>query len=372
MGPVILLDKSAFESFNDNDIQLIHFYYFVNTAPTLLTEIIGDLAKKRKDGRDADRAVAQLAAKLFGPYRMTCADHRSMLSGALQGHDVPLTAKIPIHNVKSIVDEDGQRGMLIDSTAECETYIKWSRGSFSTLERESANQYRELLKNIDLEIYRRNFTKFFGSHSMPKSLGELSNLVSEFSESSPENQLVLAKFLIKERQMPSGLAVLARFGIRNKGSLKKYSPYAHFCAKCVFAFYLGLSTGLIGTRPTNRIDLEYIFYLPFCNVFVSGDNFQIDFFKHFLRQDQEVICRDDLKSDLRVIQEFRSEEENKLQRSDPYPPPIENSLTLRLWKKYRGERKTSESRIGKMSKEEEAALLKKVQTFMRAADRNKM
>lgn len=43
------------------------------------------------------------------------------------------------------------------------------------------------------------------------------------------------------------------------------------------SFYLGISNGLIASKPTNRIDLEYLLYLPFCKVFTSTDRFQINY-----------------------------------------------------------------------------------------------
>ena len=57
-------------------------------------------------------------------------------------------------------------------------------------------------------------------------------------------------------------------------SVKAFSPYASWIAVVTVAFYLGLTRGLIGIRPSNRIDLEYLLYLPFCCAFSTGDRIQ--------------------------------------------------------------------------------------------------
>ena len=52
-----------------------------------------------------------------------------------------------------------------------------------------------------------------------------------------------------------------------------FAPYAAHVLTVELFFYLALSAGLIsGDRPSNKIDIAYLYYLPFCMVFVSNDN----------------------------------------------------------------------------------------------------
>ena len=65
-------------------------------------------------------------------------------------------------------------------------------------------------------------------------------------------------------------------------------------------FQIALGAGLIGTeRPSNRIDIVYLFYLPFSQVFVSTDNLHRRAAAFFLRTDQSFIWGPDLKAHLK-------------------------------------------------------------------------
>jgi hypothetical protein len=50
-----------------------------------------------------------------------------------------------------------------------------------------------------------------------------------------------------------------------------FAPYAAYCNRVLLLFHFALLGGLIGTKATNRIDLEYLYYLPFATAFASGD-----------------------------------------------------------------------------------------------------
>jgi len=55
--------------------------------------------------------------------------------------------------------------------------------------------------------------------------------------------------------------------------VREFSPYAHYCLRTLLIFQAGLAFGLLSTRGTNRIDLEYLLYAHFGYVFCSNDKF---------------------------------------------------------------------------------------------------
>jgi hypothetical protein len=64
-------------------------------------------------------------------------------------------------------------------------------------------------------------------------------------------------------------------------------------------FYLSLDAGLISAeRQNNRVDVAYLYYLPFCMIFTSGDSLYRRITPLFLRNDQEFLWAPDLKADL--------------------------------------------------------------------------
>ena len=68
--------------------------------------------------------------------------------------------------------------------------------------------------------------------------------------------------------------------------------------------YMTLASKLIShERSSNRLDIAYLFYLPFCMMFVSTDRLHQRCAPLFLRPDQEFVWGPDLKANLRQINE---------------------------------------------------------------------
>jgi hypothetical protein len=67
-------------------------------------------------------------------------------------------------------------------------------------------------------------------------------------------------------------------------------------------FHLAIASDLIGTdRASNRVDIAYLYYLPFCMVFTSGDKIHARTAPLFMRPDQVFVRAPDLKADLAAL-----------------------------------------------------------------------
>src|SRR6266566_8971960 len=84
------------------------------------------------------------------------------------------------------------------------------------------------------------------------------------------------------------------------GSLGKLAPYTAYCVRVALIFHFALAFNLISTRATNRIDLEYLYYAPFCHAFSSGDTFHRKT-AQLVMPAQKYIDRDVLKKDLKDL-----------------------------------------------------------------------
>jgi hypothetical protein len=51
-------------------------------------------------------------------------------------------------------------------------------------------------------------------------------------------------------------------------------------------------------KPSHKIDLAYLYYLPFCSVFTSKDNFHAEIVPLFLTSEQTFVNGIELKEDL--------------------------------------------------------------------------
>ena len=78
-------------------------------------------------------------------------------------------------------------------------------------------------------------------------------------------------------------------------------------------------------RPSNKIDFAYLYYLPFCRVFVSNDNLHSRTVPLFLKRGQKFITGVDLKAGLKELDEYYSNlpeevKEKGVMNFASYPP----------------------------------------------------
>jgi hypothetical protein len=120
--------------------------------------------------------------------------------------------------------------------------------------------------------------------------------------------------------------ILIRWKWAVRRFLKPFAPYAYHCFRVQLIFYAGMFQGVFPTRSTNIVDLEYLHYTPFANIFCSGDSLHRQMAPFVLQKDQSFVERDDLRSALNELVEARSE------RSDAEPG--EKSVVRELWMRH--------------------------------------
>ena len=102
-------------------------------------------------------------------------------------------------------------------------------------------------------------------------------------------------------------------------------------------FQIALASKLISDeRASNRQDIAYLFYLPFCMMFVSNDRLHQRCAPLFLRANQEFVWGLDLKENLGQINEHYLEIPDSAKEQGVYsfaddPPPIGNQAVRNLW-----------------------------------------
>jgi hypothetical protein len=126
-----------------------------------------------------------------------------------------------------------------------------------------------------------------------------------------------------------------------KPPLQEYAPYAAFVLTIEVFFHIALAAGLISPdRASNRTDIAYLFYLPFCMAFVSTDRLHRRTAPLFLRPDQEFVWGIDLKADLaRLDAHYKStlseaDRERGLIGLVGAPPTEGGHLVTELWKRH--------------------------------------
>ncbi|WP_041598299.1 hypothetical protein [Granulicella tundricola] len=105
-------------------------------------------------------------------------------------------------------------------------------------------------------------------------------------------------------------------------------------------FFLATAAGLVrdADRPSNKVDIAYLYYLPFCTVFTSKDRLHKNLAPLFLHSMQNFISGDEMKADLARLNARYSAlpKETKLKGMMNFasePPDDESFLTTRMWDK---------------------------------------
>ena len=105
-------------------------------------------------------------------------------------------------------------------------------------------------------------------------------------------------------------------------------------------FCLVLPTQLLrNVKASHQIDLAYLYYLPFCSVFTSKDNFHVEIVPLFMRDDQTFVSGIALKDDLKkLVERYSALDESELRLGMNHyaqsPPDDPTFLTTQLWDKH--------------------------------------
>jgi hypothetical protein len=372
MGPNLLVDKSALQMLSQDELYRLFIHFNLVTCNVLLIEILGDLKKWKEDERLSEMEVQRLANKLVDA--KNCAPHTYLALGNLLGHSVPMTGQVPLAGGKPVT-VDGETGVFFDVSPENQAIRRWKAGEFSEAEKALAETWRKLTADIDLEGFQRTHK---GQVRKFKNLDNLHRFICHVSRpKDTEGRRRLLVALLGTLQIPveSCPAVFSRWEQLGQPDIEEFAPYAYYCFKITQVFKHAVVTRLISPRKTNQVDMNYLYYLPFCYAFCSRDNLHRDLVLVFLRHDQSFIHGDELKADLKRLNCWWASltEEERSEHAYEYgsrPPFDDASVTHREWRKHmRPWTPGSGNRTSKMSKEEKEAILKKVRRIVEAADR---
>lgn len=377
MGPTIILDKSALQALSQSEINFLFKHYYVVVPPILPVEILGDLEKTKGIRHLSKDEVTQLSKKLLSMDSVINGNYKALSIAPLLGYDIPMIGQAVVTGGVSLETRNGKKIDYLDQTTETGLLIKWQSGVFSDVEEEFAKQWRDKTKALNLEDYKVKVKALFKKLPKINNFNQLIKYVdNRLLNPNPAIRFLSIGSFMNEMRLPQALQdrVYNRWLEVSMPSFNKFAPYSYYCFRVKMIFEVGLATELISTRSTNLIDLEYLYYLPFCNVFSSGDNLHKNLCPLLLRDDQNFIDRDILKKDLSQLHyewQNLSDEERKQRAHDygSYPPMNPESVTYQLWKRHMKPWKPGSGNLllGK-TKEEEKEILKKLQPFQEAID----
>jgi hypothetical protein len=364
-GPVLLCDKSAIEGLSWSDeIRFLYKHFFLNIPPVLAIEILGDLKKEKKGVLPKD-LVTGLAQKVHGIGSHINIHYKTLCLASLLGVPVTMDRMCKIRAGERVYAKDGTPGTLLNMSPEEEAILRCAGGEFTKAEELLAEEWRKYAKKTDLLPYKNKLNELGLSTPRVKEFAELGTAADSVLADAKAQRMLLEWF-IRELGITGGKRsiIMRRWKRSSYNFIKDFAPYTHYCLRVYLVFIIGLYNSLIGPRPSHQVDLEYCYYLPFCMVFTSGDNFHKKLARLFIGSDQDFVGRDALKEDLdRIVQEWSTLNESEIIDREVnyghFPFPKEGSVICDLWKKYmRPWRPLSGNLLYGMSAERRAEFLK--------------
>ncbi len=340
MGPSIIFDKSVLQSLNPDEAMWLDNFYLSNITPIFFVETLADLEKNIRSGRTPEEVVGNLAYKTPDASSKVNAHHQRLVESDLwSDHPLDLKNGRPHISGGKTVVLGNKTGVLFEPSEEEEAFSRWQKFQFVDLERQLAKKWRKDLSNIDLTKIQETFKVFFPL-GYPRDLLGVKR-AADFYLDGPNHEsiFIFGLSLIGVSEVGQQEA-LKRWREKGKPSLRDFAPYFMHVYSVDFFFYLAITAGLVGSgRPSHKIDIAYLYYLPFCNIFTSNDKLHLNIAPLFLREDQTFISGKQLKDDLSMLDKHYDVLSEEIKKRGVisfafYPPKDDKFLTTRLWDKY--------------------------------------
>lgn len=373
MGPITLFDKSFLQSLSIDESMWFDHHFLTNICPMFYVETLGDLDKSVREGRTPEQEVGIIASKFPEMHGSPNAHHSTLSLANLMGYPVPMDGRVPLAGGRPVKTHD-RTGVVFDRSPEAEAFARWQQSKFREVEKLFSREWRESLKSLDLNQIADGFRAIGIDGRKCKKLEDAKAIAIAVAagRDKPFDRMKLAIVFLGIPSAQHG-AILERWSIAGYPALVDYAPYTAYVLTVEVFFQLALAAHLISTeRASNRLDIAYLYYLPFCMLFVSCDRLHQRCAPLFLRKDQEFVWGGDLKADLQRLNGHyavlpEATKEQGVMKFASGPPNEGDFLVTKIWDRHlprwriiRGEPKPDHD------PEKEAELVKKLNEVTKA------
>jgi len=366
MGPIAIFDKSFIESLSKEEAMFFDGFFLSNIAPVFYVETLADLHKKKKKGkvqRSGEDIVKEVVEKTPVISSSPNVFHQRIVVGDLMGQEVQISPhRIIVSGGEYYRRSDGKVGISYKEFPEAAALDRWKRGKYTEVEREVAGEWRRLLTLAsydDVIELAKNEVRLGVSFS---SIEEVRDYVEE-AIGAKHNQFIY--FALNMLGVPERFQkkIRKRWSSTRQSVIpfNDFAPYAAHVLKILWFFYLCVEKGFLHLshkgKPTNIIDLSYLFYLPFTMVFISSDKYHKIIAPLFIDKEQIFIDGKELKKGLAQLADFYKtlpkeiiENRGMINLTTNHPPFLETPIS-KIYDQLLGItwRKSAEDFWGKVS-----------------------
>jgi hypothetical protein len=343
MGPILTFDKSFLQMLSPEEVDELDLQFEIFVTPVLVSEILADLKHPSpRAGKLPEEMVRALARKMVSNHGIMQAHFRMLALGELSGRmRVPMVGSILVDPTAPnvMISRDGQ-GVIYDSRQDREMWGAWAAGNFTKTDEYLAERWREQSGQIDIAWIAEFWSDFCAKYlldarSIADVIGRIDELISRRSE-----QRNLLNMVFHFTEAPPAVCRLST-ALMTAGlipSLRAWAPYCVSVTRLSMVLCCCLALKFVTSRPTNVLDLQYLFYAPFGMVFVSHDRLQRDLWPAATTK-ASFVWGDELKADLQRYLLARKETSEARQTGKPVVSYTErftpqDSIIAQLHKKH--------------------------------------
>ena len=339
MGPIIIFDKSTLQSLSIDESCWLDKFFLSNITPIFYVETLADLEKEyKKDQKPPEQIIKELVTKtpVQGSYPNVY--HQTLIINDLLGYKIEMSNRPIIAGGTTRKSSGGQIGVHFNEFSEIKAMQRWQEGNFLEVEQKIAKKWRQTLSNLNFDSMISLIKNILPKNQQFKDFNEIKKFVDDFVVSSDKEILYLCfEILVIPGEYQK--LILDRW-LKEKTTFNIFAPYAAYVLKIDLFFYLAMGLNLISKeRPSHKVDLSYLYYLPFCMTFVSNDKLHKNIAPIFMESEQLFIDGQELKKDLKKLDEYYSKfpeevKERGIMQFVTYPPEDIENLTSKLWDKF--------------------------------------
>ena len=340
IGPSLIFDKSALQSFSADECMWLESFYLTNTTPLFFVETLADLEKEVRAGRKPEDVVGSIAHKTPD---MACVNthHRTLIAGELmQKGSIKMDGR-PVISGSRTVELEGKMGVIFQEAPEVEASKRWEKKQFLEIERQIAKGWREELAVMGQENFEP-FKKFFEAMGKPKTFEELKEKIELLFKDAKEEAFFEFGMSLMEIMPETRKNVIDLWKTNGSKPIREYAPYFSFIFFIDLFYHIGTAGKLFEQFPhpqTHKVDIAYLYYLPFCKIFTSNDRIHIRLAPVFMTPDQTFLSGQDLKDDFTKLNTHYDALPQEVKDRGtmvfaPCPPDDTSFLTTKMWDKY--------------------------------------
>ena len=339
-GPSLIFDKSSLESLNLDEAVLMDNFYMSTITPLFFVECLADLEKTIRSKSTPEQLVGSLADRTPESQSSPNVHHITILRAELsrQFDITTVYGRVAIAGGEAVQLGD-KKGFVFRQSPEAEALERWTRREFLEVERNIARQWRRSLDLVDFDAMVKAVMGELGRWRKPKTLEDAKQIADTVIDYMDPEWLL--RFGLNLLGVPEATDWVIEDWIgRRRPPLREHVPYFTFMLTINIFFCLVLPTQLLrNVKASHHVDLAYLYYLPFCSVFTSKDNFHAQIVPLFLGPMQDFVNGIDFKEDLKKLNALYSALPEEVLKTGlinfaAFPPEDTDFFVTRMWDKY--------------------------------------